>query len=380
MAWKKTVLLAFGGLATLLSPVAAHCDDTFGRALALASEKRYSEARDVLDPLLARDPGHARARALDGILRARSGRLSEAVAVFEALRRDYPDMIEAHNNLAVIYAVQDRLDDARTTLLEVLEHRPDAVAYANLGDVYTKLARRAYRRARELDPGGHGGGSSARDGAFALPLPPDDPADSARPAPATGSTERAMVAPGVVPEVAPARRERSGTPDGGGPAMAATPSTPASFCAHAGGFGDRRAVADAALWLQSYGAEVLEVRHEQRQVVGSYRVYLPPHSSREAAAAKLREIRNRGVRDVGVIGEGALENGISFGIYRNADNLHRRVAALDRIGYSVRSVPEDVRIVEDYVIRARAGGAPATLDADWASRFPEASLRVVECG
>ena len=376
MKWKKTALLAFGGLAALLSSVAAQCDDTFGRALALASEKRYSEARAALDPLLARDPGHARARLLDGILRARAGHLSEAAAVFEALRRDYPDMIEPYNNLAVIYAVQDRLDDARTTLLAVLENQPDAVVYANLGDVYTKLARRAYRRARELDPGGHGGGRSAGDGAFALPLPPDDPADSELPAPAAGSTERAMDAPGV----APARRERREVPAGGGPATTATPSTPASFCAHAGGFGDRRAVADAALWLQSYGAEVLEVRHEQRQVVGSYRVYLPPHSSREAAAAKVREIRNRGVRDVGVIGEGALENGISFGIYRNADNLHRRVAALDRIGYSVRSVPEDVRIVEDYVIRARAGGAPATLDADWASRFPEASLRVVECG
>ena len=372
MKWKKTVLLAFGAsqrssprsprIATIRSrarsrsrprsatPRRARCSILCWRAI------RATLAHDCWTESFGCAPGH----------------LSEAVAVFEALRRDYPDMTESHNNLAVIYAVQDRLDDARTTLLAMLEHRPDAVAYANLGDVYTKLARRAYRRARELDPGGHGGGRSARDGAFALPLPPDDPADSEPPAPATGSTERAMVAP--------ARREPSGTPDGGGPAMVATPSTPASFCAHAGGFGDRRAVADAALWLQSYGAEVLEVRHEQRQVVGSYRVYLPPHSSREAAAAKLREIRNRGVRDVGVIGEGALENGISFGIYRNADNLHRRVAALDRIGYTVRSVPEDVRIVEDYVIRARAGGAPAALEAVWASRYPGASLRVVECG
>ena len=376
MNWKKTALLAFGGLAALLSSVVAHCDEPFERALALASEKRYAEARDVLDPLLARDPGHARARLLDGILRARSGHLNEAIAVFEALRRDYPDMTEPYNNLAVIYAVQDRLDDARTTLLEVLEHQPDAVVYANLGDVYAKLARRAYRRARELDPDGHGSGRSVRDDAFALPLAPDDAADSELPGPASGSTERAR----DLPEAAPAPGEQAEKPADGGPATTAVSSTSASFCAHAGGFGDRRAVADAALWLQSYGAEVIEVRHEERQVVGSYRVYLPPHSSREAAAAKVREIRGRGVRDVGVIGEGALENGISFGIYRDADNLHRRVAALDRIGYSVRSVPEDVRIVEDYVIRARAGGAPDTLDADWATRFPEASLRFVECG
>ena len=376
MKWTKKAVLAFGGLAVLLSSVAAHGDDSFERALALASEKRYSEARDVLDPLLAREPGHARARLLDGILRARSGHLSEAIAVFEALRRDYPDMTEPYNNLAVIYAVQDRLDDARTTLLAVLERQPDAVLYANLGDVYTKLARRAYQRARELDTGGGVSPGSARDDAFAFPLPPDDAADAESPLrPAEGSTEPAMDLFGA----APARGGGQGEdPAGGRPAVTAMPSAP--FCAHAGGFGDRRAVADAAMWLQSYGAEVLEVRHEERQVVGSYRVYLPPHSSREAAAAKVREIRNRGVRDVGVIGEGALENGISFGIFRDADNLHRRVAALGQIGYSVRSMPEDVRIVEDYVIRTRADGAPAALDAAWASQFPGASLRVVECG
>ena len=375
MKWTKKAVLAFGGLAVLLSSVVAHGDDSFERALALATEKRYSEARDVLDPLLAREPGHARARLLDGILRARSGHLSEAIAVFEALRRDYPDMTEPYNNLAVIYAVQDRLDDARTTLLAVLERQPDAVLYANLGDVYTKLARRAYQRARELDPGGGVSPGSARDDAFALPLPPDDAADAESPRPAAGSTKPAMDLSGAAPVRGGGQGE---DPAGGGPAVTAMPS--ASFCAHAGGFGDRRAVADAAMWLQSYGAEVLEVRHEERQVVGSYRVYLPPHSSREAAAAKVREIRNRGVRDVGVIGEGALENGISFGIYRDADNLHRRVAALGRIGYSVSSMPEDVRIVEDYVIRTRADGAPAALDAAWASRFPGASLRVVECG
>ena len=358
----KKALFAFGVLAALFTSSVAHGDESFERALGLASEKRYPEAREVLDPLLEREPHHFRGRLLDGILRAREGRLGDAVEVFEALRRDHPDMAEPYNNLAVILALQGRLDDARTTLLELLRRRPDAVVYANLGDVYTKLANRAYERARELESGHGVRPEPTMDTAFAFPQ-------------TTGAS------PDTDPAGAAARAEsHAKPPDDATPTDAATASALSSFCARAGGFANRRAVADAALWLQSYGADVLDVRHEQRQTVGSYRVFLPPLASREAAAAKLREIRGRGVNDVVVIDDGALANGISFGVYRNADNMHRRVSALGRIGYPVRSAPEDVTIIEDYVIRTRVDGAPAALDAAWASRFPGHSIRIVDCG
>ena len=383
MRWAKRALGGFAALAALLSPAAGQCDDSFQRALALASEQRYSEAREVLDPLLEREPGHARARVLDGILEARSGHLDGAIEAFEAIRRDHPDMLEPYNNLAVIYAVQGRLEDARTTLLAILERRPDAVVYANLGDVYTRLARRAYQRARELDPGGDALLHSANETAFALPLPPDDSVGTdvqQRPVGSTDGVGTQRESASVEPELVMENRVSDGDSDGARPAVSGTTSADASFCALAGGFGDRRTVADAALWLQSFGAEVLEVRHEERQVVGSYRVYLPPLASREKAAATVREIRARGVRDVAVIGDGTLANGISFGIFRSADNLHRRMAALGGLGFAVRSVPEEVRIVEDYVIRARAGGAPAALDAAWTPRFPGTSIEIVDCG
>ena len=355
----RKALHALGMLAALFTAPASHGEEAFERAVELASEKRYSEARDVLAPLLERVPGHPRARLLDGILHARAGKLSAAAEVFEALRRDHPDMLEPYNNLAVIHARQGRLDDARTTLLAVLQRRPDAVAYTNLGDVYTMLARRAYERAREIEPGDGTRPEPAMDTAFA---PPETPAAF----PGSEAVGRS-----------PTRQE---DPDDGRTPVDGAASTPASFCARARGFGDRRSVAGAALWLQSYGAEVVEVRHEERQVVGRYRVFLPPAASREAAVEKLREIRRRGIRDVAIIGDGALANGISFGVFRSADNMHRRVAALGRDGYPVQSVSEEVRIVEDYVIGMRAAGAPATLHAAWAARFPGRSIRVVDCG
>lgn len=380
-------LLAFGVLAVSLSPASVLGDDAFEHALSLASEKRYAEAREILDPLLEREPGNPRVLLLHGILRARAGRVSEAIDIFEALRRDHPEMSEPYNNLAVLYAVEGRLDGARTTLLAALERGPDAVVYANLGDVYTKLARRAYRQARDLDPGGTLS-EQERDTMFPL---------MGSPAPATQVPE-AVTAPGEVtletsdaaskpPDVAVdpgstvAGTLVPGTIPAGGLSFAAEAAlTPDAFCVHAVGFDGRRAVAEAARWLHSHGAEIVEVRHEEQEIVGSYRVYLPPFPTRGEAAAKLREVRERGVRDAAIIQDGNLANGISFGIYRKADNVHRRVAALGQLGYSVRSAAEDVETVEEYVIRARAEGTPASLDAAWTTRFPESSLRIADCG
>ena len=393
-------------------------EDAFERALLLAAEERNSEAREVLDPLLQRDPGHTRARVLHGVLRAREGRVGHAIEIFETLRRDNPDMSEPYNNLAVLYAVEGRLDDARKILLESLERRPDAVTYANLGEVYAKLANEANERARELDAGvvaslnQEPAPVSANSQASAGPAQTD---------PREGDTQsvRSVMEPyrtASEPEV-PARSwpDSTAEPQGGAAEPgnpAATPSTmaagaqaqntqsesargattetiaaasketstPGTFCADAAGFQGRRAVAEAARWLRSFGAEVIEVRREERRIADSYWVYLPPFESRRQADAKLREIRDRGVRDIAVISVGDLANGISFGIYKNVDNMHRRVAALEELGQSVRSRAADEEVVEEYVIKARAGGSPTTLDVAWASQFPEQSIRVVDCG
>ena len=427
----KTALLGLGVLAALLLPGSAFGGEAFERALALAGEERFAEARDVLGPVLEHEPVDAQARLLHGVLRAHEGRAGEAIEIFEALRNEHPDMLEPYNNLAVLYALEGRLEAARETLLVTLEWHPDAVVYANLGDVYTKLARRAYEHARELEAGVGARTDQELDTAFAMPATPEGSSESA---PRRDATQQPVMAPpgdapdpaaptvepgaattkpaeveseAVKPAVpaAPGQESATGAQDaapefpgvaneGQAPATPASPdaaaaeevpagsepaSTPSAFCARAGGFDGRGDVAEAARWLQSHGAEVLEVRHEERRVTDGYRVYLPPLQTRDEAVAKLREIRNSGVRDVVVIPDGDLANGISFGIYRKAENMNRRVAALVRLGYEVRAQPTELEPVGEYVVEARAGGAPATLDAAWTSRFPGQSLRVVDC-
>ena len=63
-----------------------------------------------------------------------------------------PELSEPYNNLAVIYAGQGQLDKARAALEMAIRTNPDyATAHENLGDVYARLASRAYGKALQLD-------------------------------------------------------------------------------------------------------------------------------------------------------------------------------------------------------------------------------------
>jgi tetratricopeptide (TPR) repeat protein len=64
------------------------------------------------------------------------------------LIEDFPDLPEPYNNLAVLQAAQGRVDSARELLETALRHDPGyALAYENLGDVFIRLAQRAFERA-----------------------------------------------------------------------------------------------------------------------------------------------------------------------------------------------------------------------------------------
>lgn len=350
----KKVGIVLWMLAAVLSSAAATPDDALERALSLASEERYAEARALLDPLLERYAEHPRVRLLDGILRAREGRVSEAIEIFERLRRDHPGMSEPWNNLAVLYAAEGRYDEARETLLAALERRPSVIGYANLGDIYGKLARRARVQAGELAAQRSGAAAPVAGEGAALALPRDAPE---RPATASPGAESG--------DASPADRSGDALP------------VPAA-CLRAGGFEDRRVLAEVEEWMESNGAEVSGLHRVRERRVGSWQVYLPPFENRGEAVARVRDIRARGVRDVAVIDSGPVEDGISFGIYRTAEYRNRRVAALERLGYPVRQreIRETVRI---YYFDARTEGDPDVLRAAWDERFPDRSFERVDC-
>ena len=355
------VLLALAMSAAILSSNAALGEQGLDRAISLAVEERYREARLALDPLLERDPGSSHARLLHGILRLHEGDQDEAIDTFRALARDFPDLFEAYNNLAVVYVQEDRLEDARGVLLSILERRPEAIGYRNLGDIYVKLARGAYARAREL---GFGTTVVREHGRQVRPASPleSKPVVSAAPATVGAGAQAAEQA---------AREERES------PSAAVAPTAPA--CVLVGGFETRDAVEDARQWLGSRGAEILAIATDSRVTIKDHVVYIPPSESRKSALRTMRELRSRGIRDIAVILEGELRNAVSLGVYASRANVERRITSLQRLGYSVKSAAYTTTEKEYLTIRARLGGSGEALVDAWTSRFSGNSIRHADC-
>lgn len=119
-----------------------------------AAQKRYQEAIDRFDRVIAANPRNAQARFERAWAIAQSGRDDEAIQAFHEIAQDFPELPEPHNNLALLYARRGDLKRAEAELLLALDARPGyAIAYTNLGDVYRALAEQSYAAALKRNPG-----------------------------------------------------------------------------------------------------------------------------------------------------------------------------------------------------------------------------------
>lgn len=136
---------------TMLLSIGAHAD-TLTDASKLIKEGRHALALEQLDRYLASKPKDAQARFLRGIALTETNRATEAIAVFQRLTEDYPELPEPYNNLAVIFAQQKQYEKAKGALeMAIRTHPSYATAHENLGDIYARLASQAYDRALQLD-------------------------------------------------------------------------------------------------------------------------------------------------------------------------------------------------------------------------------------
>ena len=434
MAWLRRAVIACGVLGLLVC-TGAFADDPVDEALSLVAQERHAEARKAIEDMLERNPEAPGARLLQGVLYAREGSLVEAVAIFEGLRDDHPAMFEAHNNLAVLYAKLGRLEDARKALIAALELRRDAVVYANLGDVYMKLAERSYERAHELrieHEVALEGGSEAGESEEADPAPQAEAAPVEPPA-AEPTTEEVQTLAAVSPEPEileepessdePEASEEPETPEVPEEEIAETPTAepqepespaehedavatapavepqepesvaepespeepeetvaqaPGERCIQAGRFRERKDADEAAALMRAHGARALKVRSEEQQIVKNYQVYLPPTGSREAAWALVRELRDKGVEDLWIIDRGSQINGVSLGVYRNRRYMSRRVAELEKMGYTVVTTA-NMRTVTEYAVEAQANDERTALDDAWKVAFPDHDISDIDC-
>ena len=140
--------LAWLALAAPTFAAAPAVDD----AQALMGKGQFEQALSRLDGHLRSAPQDAEARFTRGLVLVRLNRNDDAIRAFTDLTRDYPQLPEPYNNLAVIYAQQGDYDKARDALEAALATHPSyPVAHENLGDIYAALAAAAYNRAASLD-------------------------------------------------------------------------------------------------------------------------------------------------------------------------------------------------------------------------------------
>jgi tetratricopeptide (TPR) repeat protein len=118
----------------------------------LLKHGQHAQALTKVDAILLVQPKDMQARFLKGIILSEQGQTDEAVNIFIALNKDFPELPEPYNNLAVIYAGQGQYEKAKVALEMALRTHPSyATAHENLGDIYAKMASQAYDRALQLD-------------------------------------------------------------------------------------------------------------------------------------------------------------------------------------------------------------------------------------
>jgi len=119
----------------------------------LLDHDQYAEALSLTVKAIEADPADLEARLLQGVALAQSGRLAQAEILFKSLLSDEAGMPQVYNNLAAIYASQERFEQARMTLMTAIEHDPAyTMARENLGDLYTAMAAVEYRQALNSAP------------------------------------------------------------------------------------------------------------------------------------------------------------------------------------------------------------------------------------
>lgn len=143
--------LAIVAAAAAFAPIVANAGPV-EQAQAQLNSGDLQGALKTLDKHLASSPQDAEGRFTRGLVLVKLNKTEEALKAFADLTRDYPQLPEPYNNLAVLYAQQGDYEKARDALEAALATHPAySTAHENLGDIYAALAGAAYNRALMLD-------------------------------------------------------------------------------------------------------------------------------------------------------------------------------------------------------------------------------------
>ena len=146
----KTLISVFLSLVFCFSSALAQT--SYGDIQLLINQGQYNEALKITDEQLSRSNSDIKLQFMKGLILTRLERYSDAEKIFIQLTKENPELPEPFNNLAVVYAAQGKYAEAADALQNAINTHPSyATAHENLGDIYAKMASRAYNQALELD-------------------------------------------------------------------------------------------------------------------------------------------------------------------------------------------------------------------------------------
>ena len=208
--------LLLAGLIAASAVIPVRAATPVDEAQTLISAGDLDGALKRIDRFLASSPQDAEGRFTRALILVKQNKNAEAIKAFTDLTRDYPQLPEPYNNLAVLYAQTGDYEKARDALEAALATNPAyATAHENLGDIYAALAGAAYNRALALDASNSttryklsllsdltaGGPSAGRPAAVAAAAPPPAPTPAAAPTPPPAPAAAATAAPASDPVV-----------------------------------------------------------------------------------------------------------------------------------------------------------------------------------
>jgi tetratricopeptide (TPR) repeat protein len=118
----------------------------------LISDKKFPEAIEAIDKELKVNPRNVQLRFVRARINIEMGNIPAAKNALLEITQQFPELPEPYNNLAVLEAQTGHLEEAKDYLELALKVQPSfATAHENLGDVYTRLAARAYGKALSID-------------------------------------------------------------------------------------------------------------------------------------------------------------------------------------------------------------------------------------
>lgn len=149
-AWGRgLVRAALLSLMTLASCIALA--DVYTEVNDKISSGQWAAAQTLIERQLQKQPTDPQIRLMQSQMQTAQGQTAQAIETLQALTQEFPELPEPYNNLAVLFAGQQRFDEAASALALAIRARPDySLALENLGDVHIAQARQSYLKAQSM--------------------------------------------------------------------------------------------------------------------------------------------------------------------------------------------------------------------------------------